>query len=329
MIFSLSKNFSYLWNFFFKPLILLFVILELFFQIIFYFDIKSLKKTILFFNPYCDQAYWNFQGNSSFDKNIYSYHPTLTLIKKKNKDFYDKNLVEDQKIIFYGSSFIDHKYFIQNYKKNINLGIKSYGIDQIYKSYIITKENFKNSNLVIGFLLEDIDRSIFKQRNFPKLKYLKDKDTYKLTNVPVKFEDDISTSNHFYTYRFIKNFIFLISNDYDYKNSECLINEKKEIFKFFINDIISNSKILNQNVIFLTFNFKEDINKSNWRYLFVKDYLNSINANYIDMTQVIKKDIINSSLNVSDYYNNEDFHFSKYAFGLVKKEIDLFKELYK
>ena len=83
MIFSLSKNFSYLWNFFFKPLILLFVILELFFQIIFYFDIKSLKKTILFFNPYCDQAYWNFQGNSSFDKSIYSYHPTLTLIKKK------------------------------------------------------------------------------------------------------------------------------------------------------------------------------------------------------------------------------------------------------
>ena len=207
--------------------------------------------------------------------------------------------------------------------------MKSYGIEQIYKSYIITKENFKNSNLVIGFLLEDIDRSIFKQRNFPKLKYLKDKDTYKLTNVPVKFEDDISTSNHFYTYRFIKNFIFLISNDYDYKNSECLINEKKEIFKFFINDIISNSKILNQNLIFLTFNFKEDINKPNWRYLFVKDYLNSINANYIDMTQVIKKDINNSSLSVSDYYNNEDFILANMLLVLLKKKSTFLKELYK
>ena len=58
-------------------------LLEIFFQITFFFDIKNFKKTILFFNPYCDQPYWNYQGISSYDETKYDQHPILTLIKKK------------------------------------------------------------------------------------------------------------------------------------------------------------------------------------------------------------------------------------------------------
>ena len=329
MIVSLNKIFDIFLKYFIYPLILLIIVLEFSFQIIFFFDIKSLKKTILFFNPYCDQSYWNIQGNSSYDKKIYSYHPILTLIKKSNESLYEENIINDKKVVFYGSSFIDHEYFLPFYEEENNFAVKSYGLDQIYKSYMITKNKFTNSNVIIGFLLEDLDRAIFDQRNFPKLKFVKNNNIYELNNVPVTFRDNKKNSNHVYTYNFIKNIFFLFLNEFNYKKDECVIDTKKDIFKFFINNIISNSKKLNQNLIFITFNFKNDVTNPNWRYHFVKDYFNSKNVNYIDMAKVIKDDQQKNSLEISNYYNNKDFHLSEYGFILVKKEIDLFIEQYK
>ena len=329
MILSLNKIFNKFCKYFIYPLILLIVVLEFSFQIIFFFDIKNLKKTILFFNPYCDQTYWNIQGNSSYNKKIYTYHPILTLVKKNNESLYKKNIINNKKIVFYGSSFIDHEYFAPHYKEEVNFAVKSYGLDQIYKSYMITKDNFVSSNIIIGFLLEDLDRAIFDQRNFPKLKFVKNNNIYELNNVPVIFRDNKKNSNHVYTYNFIKNIFFLFLNEFNYKKDECVIDKKKDIFKFFINNIISNSKKLNQNLIFITFNFKNDVTNPNWRYHFVKDYFNSKNVNYIDMAKVIKDDQQKNSLEISNYYNNKDFHLSEYGFILVKKEIDLFIEQYK
>lgn len=309
------KNFLY-------PIIILIIILELFFQLIFFFDIKTFKKTILFFNPYCDQAYWNIEGNSFFDKNEFTYHPILTVTKKKNENFFKKNKKHNSKIIFYGSSFIDHKYFIPNYKDETNFAVKSYGIDQIYESYQLTKENFKNNIIIIGFLLEDIDRALFYQRNFPKLKYVKNQDNYELTNTPIEFKNDLKTGLHFYSYNFIKNISFLLTNEFNYKKSECNIKKKKDIFKFFINEIINQSKLLNQNIVFVTFNFKDDIKNPSWRYNFVKDFLTSKDSLHLDLVKIINDDLSNKNLTLNEYYNNEDLHLSEYGFGLVKKEIN-------
>lgn len=329
MILLLNKSISVFFKYFFFPFLLLVFILEIFFQVVFYYDIKKLKKTILFFNPYCDQAYWNIQGNSSYDKSIYIHHPTLTLIKKEYKKLYNENLVDNNDIIFYGSSFIDHKYFIPNFKYNTNLAVKSYGIDQIYESYMLTKDNFKNSNIIIGFLLEDIDRAIFDQRNFPKLKYLKKQNNFKITNVPISYQKNLKKFNYFYTYNLFKNLTFLMFNEFDYKKSMCNVDQKKDIFKFFIKNIISSSKKLNQNIIFITFNFKNDILTQNWRYQFVVNYFDFENLNHIDMRQVIRLDRKQKNLDLSDYYNNEDFHLSKYGYDLTKNEIDIFIKQYK
>ena len=331
---SLNRISLLTWKFFFYPALILIFLLELFFQVVFFFDIKSFKKTILFFNPYCDQSYWNYQGNSSYDENEYLHHSILTLVKKKNLKFFKKNiskntLSKQDKIIFYGSSFIDHKYFIPNYKENINFAVKSYGLDQIYKSYLLTKDNFKNKKIVIGFLIEDIDRTIFDQRNFPKLRYQKIDGNYKITNTPILFKDIKNEKITFYTYNFIKNLIFLTLNEYNYKKNKCSIVYKKEIFQFFIDNIIHNSKLLNQDVIFVTFNFMEDIKNPNWRYSFVKDYFLSKNVNHLDMSQIISDDLNNNDLNIFDYYNKEDSHLNSYGFNLLKNKINIAKEQYK
>lgn len=304
-------------------------LLEIFFQITFFFDIKNFKKTILFFNPYCDQPYWNYQGISSYDETKYDQHPILTLIKKKNKFFFKDEVIKNKKdLVFYGSSFIGHEYFIDNYHNEINFGIKSYGFDQIYQSYMLTKDNFVNKTIIIGFLLEDIDRVIFDQRNFPKLKYKKIKDDYEITNIPVSFKEK-SNSLNFFTYNLIKNLFFLFSNDFNYKKSECKIENKKEIFEYFVDKIITNAKLLNQNILFITFNFKEDIDIPNWRYPFVKNLLLSKEIDYIDTIEAIKTDQKIKNFDILSYYNEKDLHLSVYGFNVVKKKIDSSIKRYK
>ncbi len=308
---------SFLFSFF-----LFLIILEFIFQLIFFFDIKTFKKSILFFDPYCDQAYWNLEGNSLYDENKYEYHPILTIINKKNNKFFKKNKSAPTDLIFYGSSFIDHEYFIPNYDNDINFAVKSYGIDQIYKSYQLTKENFNNKTIIIGFLLEDIDRALFNQRNFPKLKYIKKNNVYELTNTPIEFKKNLKTGFHFYSFNFFKNISFLILNNFNYKKSKCKITEKKELFKYFVNEIISQSIKLNQNLIFITYNFRDEIENPNWRYQFVKNFISSKSVKHIDVLKLIKKDMDYSNFPLSKYYNKKDFHLSIYGFNLVKKEIN-------
>ena len=334
MTILLNKIPHLIWNYFLYPLLILIICLEIFFQVIFFFDIKSFKKTILFFNPYCDQSYWDYQGISSYDETKYLKHPILTLIKKKNKIFFEKYSIEheitsEKNLVFYGSSFIGHEYFIDNYDEEINFAIKSYGFDQIFKSYILTKDNFPKKTIIIGFLLEDIDRSIFELRNFPKLKYVKINDKYEIKNIPISFKINKNKSISFFTYNLIKNLIFLLSNDYSYNKNYCKIEFKKDIFKYFVNNILTNAKILNQNIIFVTFNFENDLDNFNWRHSFVRDYFLLNKINHIDTAEIIKIDQDKKKIDISEYYNSKDYHLSNYGFAIIKDAINATIKQYK
>ena len=319
---------------FLYPIIGLIIILELFFQIVFIADIKFFKKPILFFNPYCDQLYWNNVEESSFNDDIFKYHPTLTLIKKTNKlayDFTDSAYPSTEKndLIFYGSSFIDHKYFLAHFEDNLNYAVKSYGLDQIFVSYDLTKNQHPDDMIIFGFLLEDLDRVLFDKRDFHKIKFTKLGNTYTLTNEPSEFENKKTNRNVFYLYNFIKNISFLALNDFDYKRSECRIDFKKNLFKFFIDEIINSSKELNQKIIFVTFNFQDDILENNWRYLFIKDYLSSKDTIHLDTNEILRKYKKKNKLELQNYYSNEDLHLNKSGNKIITDELKRIIEQYK
>lgn len=313
------------------PLIFLLIIFEIFFHVVFYFDIEKFKKTILFFNPYCDQKYWDYEKKSNFNKEIYELHPLLTFIKKENRNNYysEKNTHDNKLKIFYGSSFIDHKYFNMNFQKNINYAVKSYGLDQIYNSYDLTKKNHPNKLIIVGFLLEDLDRTVFNIRNFPKLKYKIQNFDYEITNIPINLKKENPKSFTFYSYNFIKNIIFLINNNFDYKKSKCKITYKKKLFKFLIDNLINDTKKLNQNLVIITFNFSEDILSPNWRYNFIKSYLKDKNVKHIDTLKILNKDIALKQTLPSYYYSTEDSHLNKIGFDLVSTEIKKVIKQYK
>ena len=337
---GLQDTFSYLK----KILIGLFyslLLVEAFLQFSFFFNLGLGSNPILFYNPYCDQNYWLTNSHQKqINSNSLEYHPILSLKKKgllipenfENKieggEIKDSLGKVDSNLIFYGSSFLDHEIFKQKINdklKNINYAVSSYGLDQIYLSYKLTKDFHRNKLVVIGFLLEDLDRSLFFKRDYEKVKMVKTNGSYKETNTPVdlkfkrKFYD-------FYSYRLIRNTISLISNDFSPKRSMCFHDYKKELFNFILDDIIKDTKDLNQKLIFISFNFKDDFSlhsTKNWRQVLISDYFSKKDIDFIDSREVIMDYININNLLIGSFFDPSDLHYNADAFDLVIRELEI------
>jgi hypothetical protein len=297
------------------------IILEVIFQLLFYTNNSIYEKPILFYNPYCDQQYWN-GGNSSYNKEIYSYHPALSIVKKSQFLDSDEKSTKDNNLIFYGSSFIDHNFFIKLFNKNKNYAVKSYGIDQIYLSYLLTKDKFYGDTVVFGFLPEDLDRILFDKRNYNKVKYIERKEIFIPTNIPIDPNKETRQASDFFTYRFLKSISYLLMNNFDYKKSTCKAEFKKKFFTFFLQNIKNESKKNNQNLIFVTFSFHDEINsKPSWRYNFIKQSLKKNNIVHVDTKKIIESDIKKNQSKVEEYYSQKDLHYNERANKIVADEI--------
>jgi len=308
------------------------LIIEMGLQALFFFDIGIGKKPILFFNPYCDQQYWT----SSSTKNTVSeglYHPVLSLqqddLRVPNDFIIDHQFIDkksSKNLILYGSSFIGHDLFkgIEELEyKSINYAVSSYGLDQIYLSYKLTKDFYKNKTIVIGFLLEDLDRSIFTKRDYEKVKLIKTNNIFTPSNIPVTSN---ATKNEisFYLYRLVKNSYQLARTNFSPKSSTCLIEEKKELFRFMIDDLVNDAKLLDQNLIFVTFNFINDFQPGsiNWREDFIYKFFDENNLNFINSKEVFENYLLKNNASIESLFNQSDMHYSKNGFQLVYDEIN-------
>ena len=308
------------------------LIMEMILQTSFFFEIGLGKKPILFFNPYCDQQYWT-SSSSQGDVINQIYHPILSLQQDSlrvpndftfNNDFVAQEPSKD--LIFYGSSFIGHDLFkeINDTKfKTLNYGVSSYGLDQIYLSYKLTKNFYENKTIVIGFLLEDLDRSIFTKRDYEKVKLTKKNDVFTPSNIPITLnatKNDVS----FYLYRLAKNSYQLASTNFAPKNSTCLIDQKKELFKFMIDDLVNDAKLLDQNLIFVTFNFINDFQPDsvNWREDFMFKFFEKNNLEFINSKEVFKNYLLKTDESIESLFSEGDMHYSKIGFQLVHDELN-------
>ena len=311
------------------------IFIEILFQTLSFTDNSLIKKPILFFNPYCDQEYWDNNKKLDFNKNVYKYHPILSLIKnkhniptKENSNIIKKN--KNDLPVFYGSSFVDHKNFVKSFSKVKNYAVKSYGLDQIYLSYTLTKHEHYGDLIVVGFLLEDLDRIIFKNRNYNKIKYKKVNNEFLLENYPVDLLKFEKKKINFYSYNFFKSLIFLFNNDFDYKKSTCQIDFKKDFFQYFIEKIKKQIKLNNQKLIIVTFNFKEDIGSNdNWRYEFINKILKEQNILHVDSKKLIELDMMINNYPVNRYYSKQDLHYNEMGHEVVFRELTKFIELYR
>ncbi len=322
-----------------KNFIVYILTFEILFQLLFFFNFDFIKQPILFYNGYCDQKYWNLYDKKTNIGDDISYHPILTYKKnetnvpenflkniKINKKKFDKN-----KISLYGSSYINHdnlKSILENNKdiEFTNYALDSYGLDQIYLSYKLTAHLNQNRTILFGFLLEDLDRSLFHLRDYQKAKFIFRDNNFYLNNVPVNLNLKTDKVYDFYLYRFLKNFYDLLINDFDPRYSECHISHKKKLFDYFLKNIVEDAEKLNQKIIFITFNSKEDLIKdTNWRYKYMRNYFAKNNIEHIDSLKIMKKNLSEKDEKLEDYFGYDN-HNSMKSFQYIYNE---FIKLYK
>lgn len=313
-------------------------IFELIFQLLIFFDFKFIKIADLFYNGYCDQKYWNFNNKKAAFKTKTKYHPILSFVKNDiviPEKILDHKIVNESSIMnnniaLYGSSFMNHNEFKSHLSKReninfINYALDSYGLDQIYLSYKLTAHLNQNSTIVIGFLLEDLDRSIFHKREYQKALFVKKKKSFELKNIPIKQNNTDSKSIDFYLYKFLKNFYNLTINNFDPRTDECHMDLKKDLFSFYVDNISSISSKYNQKVIFITFNLKKDLIKEpTWRYSVIKNYINTNNIIHIDSYKLLKDKSSSNEDKINSYFG-ADKHNNEESFGYIVEE--LFKSL--
>ena len=131
-------------------------------------------------------------------------------------------------------------------------------------------------------------------------------------------------SCNFYTYTAILwNSFFCniqLSNDFDPRNSKCLISYKKDLFEYFLTNISKEAKKFNQKIIFVTFNSQEDLRKdTNWRYEYIANYFIKNNIKHIDSLKVMKKKLSENNENLQDYFGTDN-HNSIKSFQYIYDE---------
>ena len=308
-------------------------IFELLFQLFFFFDLKFIKNPDLFYNGYCDQKYWNLRSSElKFDDNVQT-HPILSYKKREifipNKFKQDSKIENSKfsknKVFLYGSSYINHK-DLKNITGKfedidfINYGLASYGLDQIYLSYKLTAHLNQNKIIVFGFLLEDLDRSLFSKREYQKAQFVFENNKFRLKNIPIDQKVKVKKVNDFYLFRFLKNFYQLSINDFDSRLSRCKIDKKKRLFEYYFNQIQKDAKKFNQEIIVITFNLKEDfIKNTSWRYNFITSYLEKNNINHIDSLKILKKESVQNDEKLENYFGS-DAHNNEKSFNYIINE---------
>ena len=323
---------------FFKISLIYILVFELIFQFLIFFDVKYVKIPDLFYNGYCDQKYWNFKEKKNSFKDATKYHPVLSYVKKdleipdsfNNQKLINNKIFIKNKISFYGSSYIDHEDFkilISSNKKYEfkNYALSSYGLDQIYLSYKLTAHLNQNRSIIIGFLLEDLDRSIFHRRDYEKVIFKRENGKFRMKNTPVNIKKPQKSALDLYLFRFLINFYSLIKNNFDPRLDDCKKDYKTNLLNFYLKDMLILSEKYNQKLVFVTFNLKQDLIKEpTWRYYKIKDSLIRNGITHVDAYKILENKSSNDLDKINSYFGS-DRHNNKKSFALIVKE--LFKEL--
>lgn len=316
---------------------MLLFIFEIALQFALRFNIYGLANNpVIMYNPYCDQNYW-LKRNIPIDisEDIIT-HPILsyTNIGAKIPDSLDNNYLpsNNSELVFYGSSFTGHEIFRKQIQdldlSNSNYSLPSYGLDQMYLSYLITEKIHKNSTIIFGFLLEDIDRMLFSFRDYNKVVLKIEEDNLKLLNVPIQQGKKPQAKSELLSFKTIKNLYDLRSSNYNFSASQCARDKKVALLKFIIKDLMKRTKENEQQIIFITFRFAKDFKFDNWRLNEFENILKSEEVVWLDSQNILSQDITD----YDDYlkFYGKDNHLNDIGFSKIITAISReLKEQYK
>jgi len=188
----------------------------------------------------------------------------------------------------------------------LNLGVRGYGLDQIYLRIQQARFAFKNPTILAGVLTVDIDRSVLQFRTGPKPYFSVDNGTLELRGIPVDLDPEhwlaqnppVVTS---YFSAFLKNQLRLLHSG-NQLETFYRRDEKQAVNSRLFEEIVKEARAQTHPLLFVLFYNREELTYKGWRERFIKSEMKRLKAPYVDTKEVLVRKSVQSGIPVKEFY---------------------------
>ena len=299
-------------------------------------DVMGLRDPSLYADPLSDDDYhklkFRWQTFGYYINPIGSIDLTLGWAPRKtqenplgitSKTPYEKEFKEGT-ILFFGDSFVQGMGAIEERipqqldmllpdRRVLNYGVGGYGVDQILLRFRETHPSFRNPIIVLGIFMMDLDRSILSVRTSQKPYFVLENEELVLRGLPINPDPEAFLAAHppsinSYLVAFLTRRARLGADDHT--ELSYMREEKKLINRHLLKAIVEEAKQHQQPLFLVVFYIKQDLKKTGWREIYLREEIKQLGVPYLDSKPPILEAAKTQDLPLNAFFRNTDPHLN-------------------
>jgi hypothetical protein len=189
----------------------------------------------------------------------------------------------------------------------LNLGVGSYGVDQIYLRFRLALPHFEGPIVLFGILTQDLDRAVLTVRAGQKPRFVPVGRRLTLTNLPIADDQPRWFVEHppqvwSYLLRFARRQIALFRVGGDRLALPAKRREKEVIGARLLRKTVALCRARNVPLVFVLFYGQAELQSPSWRGPFFTTELDRLQADYVDTKPVLLAAAERDHVAVGSYY---------------------------
>jgi hypothetical protein len=239
----------------------------------------------------------------------------------------DKPAIPDRAvpaIVFYGDSFVQGatkmEFAVPQQLERLvagrpvfNLGVGSYGIDQIFLRFQKTHRLFGHPMVLFGILTEDIDRDVLDVRTGPKPRFVVGENRQLvLTGIPLPrdpiawFAANPPTIRSYFVALALRQ--ARLAEGGGRLGVQWKRAEKEAVAAKILEATVREARTTDTPLVFVIFYGLPALRRPNWREDFLKGQFNALHAPYIDTRPLLEDASRRDGIEVGAYYRRDTHH---------------------
>jgi hypothetical protein len=253
----------------------------------------------------------------------------------------------DPAILFYGDSFLTTPFYQlsaripQLLEARLpraavwNLGMWSYGLDQIILRLEETHAHFRDPTVLVGVLTDDIDRCLLSVRQGQKPRFVLDRDgALRLTNVPIDEDQAAYLERHppeirSYALRMLAMALgrTQLGKRWGFVPPEERRGEMEALSRALIARAASHCRARAIPLRFVIFYPGFELTRPSWRGQFLRDTFESLGLPYLDTAPVLHQVVESGAVTMADLYDTTSHHTPRANALIVDAIVDEWLDL--
>ena len=301
-------------------------------------NVPMLKAPVLYFHKYDDNMWiarhlWT--PTPAMERARQWIHPTLgwsqEVVTQENprglrtETITGLESTKVPKLLFYGDSFVQtiptHLEEELPEMENVHLGVGGYATDQIYLMFHETHDIDAEAVVVMGFMLNDMGRSLLTVRNGRKPWFeVNDHGGLDIKGIPIEPDQ----SNYYQANKPapVSFLASLIMHRFQEGPATTVRRNRIQAINSRILELVKDSTAsARQPLLFIMFYPRHALELTTWEEQYLRSELQSLEIPFVDTKIVLHADAEENSRNLDEYYLHGDGHHTQLAEQVISKVI--------